>query len=233
MKKRNEIKKKESFGFIYFGMFVSIVLIITGVVMKAQKEEEIPVPPVGITETTEEVADNVVDGVDEADIAPTPVVPLADNTIPANNTDSDNTMVPEPQNAMPEQPAQPAVQPDVVPEQPAQPAVQPEVVGMEGNDNVAKAPEQPQGSGPLTKDEIKTVMQGALPAVHTCAKASKAKGQIVVSFVVKAEGKAGHVKVTKSDTNDEKFKKCVTKVVGGLKFRATDKNVPVTYPFLL
>ena len=94
-----------------------------------------------------------------------------------------------------------------------------------------KTETKPAGGNELSKDEVQGVIRASFAAVRTCSRSSAQKGQMKVSFVIKANGRVSNAKVVSPEFANTPAASCVLKVVNGLKFRESSKDTPITYPF--
>ena len=97
-----------------------------------------------------------------------------------------------------------------------------------------KRPEQDSGPLPDTpsKTEVLVVVKSALPKVAACGKKTGQSGMISMQWTISPSGK-----VTSASPKDKHAGtptgSCVTDVVKGLKFPASKKGIPVTFPMKL
>lgn len=85
----------------------------------------------------------------------------------------------------------------------------------------------------LTKDEIKAVARRTFPDIRTCSRTSKKKGKMIVSYVIDEKGLVNDIKILSEQFKDTDVAKCIIDVVRGMRFRATNKKTPITYPYLI
>ena len=94
-----------------------------------------------------------------------------------------------------------------------------------------KTETKPAGGNDLSRDEVQGVIRASFAAVRTCSRSSAQKGEMKVSFVIKANGRVSNAKVVTPQFANTPTASCVLKVVNGLKFRESSKDTPITYPF--
>ena len=95
-----------------------------------------------------------------------------------------------------------------------------------------KAESKPAAGGAtLTKEQVQSVIRSSFANVRTCSRTSATKGTMKVSFTIKADGRVSGAKCVSPEFNGSPAASCVVKVVNGLKFPASSKDTPVTYPF--
>ena len=87
------------------------------------------------------------------------------------------------------------------------------------------------GGAALTKEQVQSVIRSSFANVRTCSRTSTKKGQMKVSFMIKADGRVTGAKCVSPEFAGSPAASCVVKVVNGLKFPASSKDTPVTYPF--
>ena len=83
----------------------------------------------------------------------------------------------------------------------------------------------------LTRDEVQAVIRSSFAQVRTCSRTSAKKGKMNVSFTIKGNGRVNGARVTSPEFQGTPTATCVLKVVNGLKFRETGKDMPISYPF--
>ena len=98
-------------------------------------------------------------------------------------------------------------------------------------EDTKKSDPKKQASNDLSKDEVQSVIRSSFAAIRTCSRSSSQKGQMKVSFVIKANGRVSNSKVVSPEFANTPAATCVLKVVNGLKFRESGKDTPITYPF--
>ena len=84
------------------------------------------------------------------------------------------------------------------------------------------------GPAPLSKSEIQAAFRAASGDIRACSRTSTTKGKMLVNFTIKADGRVSGAKVTSPEFAGTPAASCVLKVVNGLKFRASDKDNPIT-----
>ena len=87
------------------------------------------------------------------------------------------------------------------------------------------------GGSTLTKEQVQSVIRSSFANVRTCSRTSTKKGTMKVQFTIKESGKVTGARCLSPEFAGTPAASCVVKVVNGLKFPASSKETPVTYPF--
>jgi hypothetical protein len=91
----------------------------------------------------------------------------------------------------------------------------------------------------LMSEEIQSRVRGSFSEVRTCyeellGRDRKAEGNLVLSFVIAADGKVSEASMTEGTTlEDRKLQECVLGHARKLTFPAVGKSTTVTYPIAM
>ena len=89
---------------------------------------------------------------------------------------------------------------------------------------------QPSKKGPLAEDDLMPEIASHKAAIGKCARASKARGRVVVRIAISAEGKVSAAKIKSSELDDAKAEACLVKVFQGMSFRESSDETVVLFP---
>lgn len=88
----------------------------------------------------------------------------------------------------------------------------------------------PSMKGPLESGEVAKVIAARRADLRKCAKATKARGKVVVRVAIGADGKVSKAKIKSSELGDTNVEDCLVGVFEKMTFRASSSETVVQYP---